>query len=97
MRNLEEIRRATVDATIDELKDKKKAFYIADHSDKEIVLEAYEVRAYRENREVNTVEIIDIHGNFYMCNYLIGLGVVIEDSLPKPEEGPGEGWTILRW
>lgn len=97
MRNLEEIRRATVDATIDELKDKKKAFYIANHSDKKIVLEAYEVRAYRENREVNTVEIIDMNGYLYMCNYLIGVGVVIEDLLPKPEEGPGEGWTILRW
>ena len=97
MMNLDEIRKVTVDATAEALKDKKEAFYISDLSDKRIVLESYDIRAYRENRDANTVEVIDIHGNFYMCNYLIGLGVVIEDSLPKPEEGPGNGWTILRW
>ena len=54
------------------------------------------VKAFRYNEDAEFIEVIDSHGNFWCVYYAPGIGVFIEDSMPKPDM-PGEGWELLSW
>lgn len=82
---------------IDRLREEKRAWRKYQLNSGDFALESVTVKAFRYNRDAEFVEIIDEKGKFWCVYYAPGIGVFIEDSMPKADAGPGEGWELLFW
>lgn len=85
-----------VNATIDSLRENKMGWRPR-KTDSGLELVPVIVKAFRYNEDADFIQVIDDHGNYWCVYYAPGIGVFIEDSLPKPDEGPGQGWELLSW
>ena len=81
---------------IDRLREEKQAWLKTTTSTGKHILLPTAVKAFRYKEDADFIQIIDSDGNFWCVYYAPGIGVFIEDSMPKPPM-PGEGWELLSW